>query len=92
MMRIFVGGCGLPIRGYGKEEFTVNADELVRVFKQLFHEGNIRRIVIKDEKRTLLLDVLVSNGVIGVVIAPWLAALGAIAVIASKCTIEIIRV
>jgi len=83
--------CGQPLKGYEKEEFTVDADELVRIVKELFHEGNIRRIIIKDEQGNRLLDIPVTIGIIGAVIAPWLAALGAIAAIASKCTIEVIR-
>jgi uncharacterized membrane protein YvbJ len=83
--------CGTPIKGFEKEEFKVDADDLVKTVKKLFHEGNICRIKIKDEKGNLLLDLPVTIGVIGVVIAPWLAALGAIAAIATNCTIEITR-
>ena len=65
----------------------VDADQLVETIKDLIHEGNVRRIIVKDEKGRLLLEIPVTIGVIGVLIAPWLAALGAIAAIATKCTI-----
>jgi len=60
--------------------------------KRLVHEGNVRRILIKDEQGNRLLEIPVNIGIIGAVLAPWLAALGAIAAIVTKCTIEVIRV
>ena len=87
----FCQSCGRPLDGFETESFTVNADDLVRTVKQLLHEGNITRIVVKDEQGRQLLDIPVTIGVIGAVIAPWLAALGAIAAIATRCTIEITK-
>ena len=59
--------------------------------KELLHEGNVTRIIVKDEKGNLLLEIPATIGVIGVVLAPWLAALGAIAAIATNCKIIVIR-
>lgn len=70
-----------------REEFVIESDQLIETIKKLIHEGNVRRIIIKDENDKLLLEIPVTIGVIGVLIAPWLAALGAIAAIATRCTI-----
>ncbi|KYK38662.1 MAG: hypothetical protein AYK18_06500 [Theionarchaea archaeon DG-70] len=65
----------------------MESDQLIEKIKELIHEGNVRRIIVKDEEDRLLLEIPVTIGVIGALIAPWLAALGAIAAIATKCTI-----
>ena len=83
--------CGASIKGFKTEEFTVSSDDLVKTVKKLLHEGNVRRIIIKDEKGKILLDLPVTVGLIGAVIAPWLAALGVIGAIATKCTIVVER-
>jgi len=83
--------CGASTKEVKTEEFTVSSDDLVKTVKKLLHEGNIRRIIIKDEKGKLLLDIPVTIGVIGVVIAPWLAALGVIGAIATNCKIVVER-
>ena len=70
-----------------REEFVIESDQLIETIKKLIHEGNVRRIIIKDENDRLLLEIPVTIGVLGALIAPWLAALGAIAAIATKCTI-----
>jgi len=73
------------------EEFSVSADDLVKKVKELLHEGNVTRVIIKDEKGKVLLDMPVTVGVIGVLFAPWLAALGAIAALAANCKIVVER-
>ena len=83
--------CGTPVVEVAREEFSVSADNLVKTVKELIHEGNIRRIIIKDEEGKLLLDMPVTVGVVGVILAPWLAALGAIAALATRCTITVER-
>ncbi|KYC44400.1 MAG: Double zinc ribbon [Candidatus Methanofastidiosum methylothiophilum] len=72
-----------------REEFFVDADHLVEEIKKLFDEGIATRIIIKDEKDRTLLDIPVVAGLVGAVIAPWLAAVGAIAAIAVKCKIVV---
>jgi uncharacterized protein DUF4342 len=73
-----------------KESFKVAADKLVDAVKSLLHEGNVRRIVIKHDTRTVA-EFPLSVGVVGAVIAPVLAAVGAIAAVLSECTIEVER-
>lgn len=70
-----------------REEFVIESDQLIEKIKELIHEGNVRRIIVKDEEDRLLLEIPVTIGIIGALIAPWLAALGAIAAIATRCTI-----
>jgi len=59
--------------------------------KALIHEGNIRRIAVRNEAGETLLEIPVTVGFIGVLLAPYLAALGAIAAMATKCTIAVER-
>ena len=75
-----------------KEEFKVRGEELVEKVKQLIHEGNVRRLIIKDESGKVYLEIPVTFGVIGALIAPMLAAVGAIAAMVAHFQIEVIRV
>lgn len=83
--------CGTAVRGTNWEEVNVAADDLVSRVKKLIQEGNVRRIVIKNEKGQTLLEIPVTAVAIGALIAPYLAALGAIAAIATRATIHIER-
>jgi CBS domain-containing protein len=83
--------CGTPVGKVVKEEFSVSADNLVKKVKELIREGNVRRIIIKDEEGKLLLEMPMTVGVVGVILAPWLAALGTIAALATRCTITVER-
>ena len=83
--------CGTPVSEGLREEFSVSADNLVKRVKELLHEGNVRRIIIKDDEEKILLEMPVTVGVVGVILAPWLAALGAIAALATRCTITVER-
>jgi len=74
-----------------EESFSVSSEDLVQKVKELFHEGNVRRITIKSEEGKTLLDIPVTVGVIGIVLVPWLAAIGAIAALATNCTIVVQR-
>ena len=87
----FCRSCGAPVTPVRREEFSVSSDDLVKRVKQLLHEGNVRRIIVKDEEGKTMMEIPVTLGVIGVLIAPWLAALGAIAALATKCTIVVER-
>jgi hypothetical protein len=72
-----------------KEEFRVNGEELVKKVKELLQEGNIRRITIKDKNGKELLVFPLTIGVVGTVIAPVFAALGALAALIGECTISV---
>ena len=73
------------------EEFTVNGEELLAKVKSLINEGNIRRIIIKDESGKVLVELPLTIGVVGAILAPVLAAVGAIAALVTKCTIVVER-
>lgn len=73
-----------------KESFKVAADQLVDAVKKIVHEGNVRRVVIKQEGRTVV-EFPMTVGVVGTVFAPMLAAVGALAAVLTECTIEVER-
>jgi hypothetical protein len=83
----FCYACGAAVSNVVREEFTVSSDDLIEKVKKLLREGNITRIIVKDERGTVLLEIPATVGFIGVVIAPWLAALGVIAALATNCKI-----
>jgi len=71
------------------EEFRVNGDEILTKIKELIQEGNIRRIVIKNEEGKALIDIPLTVGVVGTIIAPQLAAISAIASLVTNGTIVV---
>lgn len=71
------------------EEFKVSGEELLAKIKKLIKKGNIRRIIIKNEKGKTLIEIPLTYAVIGAVIAPVLAAVGAIAALVTNCTIVV---
>lgn len=73
------------------ETERLTGTSLIDRVKELIHEGNVRRIIIKNDEGDVIVELPVTVGVIGVVFAPALAAVGAIAALLSSCTIEIIR-
>lgn len=73
------------------EEVTVTGEKLVSTVKELVHQGNIRRITIKNRKGENLIDIPLTIGVVGILLLPTLAALGAIAALVTECTIVIER-
>ena len=81
--------CGAKVSKITREEYTVSADTLVDRVRELLHEGNVTRIIVKDMKGKELLELPATIGVIGVVLAPWLAALGVIAALATNCKIVV---
>ena len=74
-----------------RESFKAEGEQVLEKVKQLVHEGNVRRVVVKHEGRTVA-EFPLTAGVVGAVIAPVLAALGALVAVMKDCTIEIERV
>jgi hypothetical protein len=74
------------------EEFKLNGGEVINKIKELIHEGNIRRIIIKNEEGKTYVEIPLTNGLVGVALAPILAAVGAIAALASNLTIVVEKV
>ncbi len=73
------------------EEIQVLGRDLVEKVKELIHEGNVRRIIVKDEKGNTFVEIPVTVAAIGAVLAPLLAALGAISALVAKFTIVVVR-
>jgi hypothetical protein len=71
------------------QEFSVTGEQVVDFIKKALHEGNIRRIVLKDESGKALLEIPVTIGVVGVILLPVWAAIGAAAALVAKMTIVI---
>ena len=88
---VFCYECGAPVSKVVREEFSVSAENLVERVKELLHEGNVTRIIVKSDSGKVLLEIPATIGVIGAVIAPWLAALGVIAALATNCRIVVER-
>ena len=72
------------------ETFKVTGDDLLRRVKEILHEGNVRRVVIKQGTRTVV-EFPVTVGVVGALAAPSLAAVGTLAALLTECTIEVER-
>jgi len=83
--------CGSPTKKAVKEVYSVSSEDLVKSIKELIHEGNITRIIVKNEKDETLLEIPATVGLIGAVLVPWMAALGVIAAMATKCKIIVVR-
>lgn len=77
--------------GTRKEEFKVDGEGLLKKVKEIIKEGNVRKITIKDKKGKELIVFPLTIGVVGAVIAPVLAAVGAIAALVGECTIAVER-
>jgi hypothetical protein len=71
------------------EEFRVNGEDLLAKIKNLLHEGNIRRIIIKDKDGKVVMEIPLTIGVVGVLLAPTLAAIGAIAALLTEATVVV---
>jgi len=74
-----------------EEEIKVKGEQLLEKTKQIIKEGNVRKITIKDKGGNVILSIPVTIGVIGAVLAPILAAVGAVAALVAECTISVER-
>ena len=72
------------------EELQVMGEQLLAKVRELLHEGNVRRIIIKQEGRTIM-EFPLTIGVVGVVAAPVLVAIGAVSALIAQCSIEVVR-
>lgn len=79
------------VKKNAQETFKVTGENLLKKVKELIKEGNVRKITIKDKKGKTLAEFPLTVGVVGAVIAPILAAIGAIAALVGECTISVER-
>jgi Domain of unknown function (DUF4342) len=75
-----------------KEEFRVRGDAVIAKIKEILHEGNIRRITLKGEEGNTLIEIPLTIGVVGVLLLPVWAAIGAIAALAANLTIVVEKI
>ena len=73
------------------EEFKINGDDLVAKIKDIIRQGNAKKITIRGKDGNEILSFPVTVGVAGILLAPVFAAVGAIAALATECTIVIER-
>ncbi|MFO7733907.1 MAG: DUF4342 domain-containing protein [Candidatus Aminicenantes bacterium] len=73
------------------EEFRLTGGEILNKVKEVIHQGNVRRIILKDEQGKTFLEIPLTVGVVGAIVAPILAAVGAIAALASNLTIVVVK-
>jgi hypothetical protein len=73
------------------EKIDVTGGHLVEKVKELVHEGNVRRLIIKDSDGKTVMEVPVTLGLVGFLIAPTMAAIGALAALAADYSIEVER-
>lgn len=73
------------------EQFKLYGHELLAKIKELIKEGNVRRIIIKNEKGKVMMEIPMTFAVVGAVFAPVLAAVGALAALMTKCSLEVER-
>ncbi|MEK7125485.1 MAG: DUF4342 domain-containing protein [Patescibacteria group bacterium] len=72
-----------------QEEFKVSGEQIVAKIKELIKEGHARKIIIKNDKGRVMLEIPLALGAVGALIAPILAAVGAAAALMTKCTIVV---
>jgi hypothetical protein len=82
---------GAYMKKKSQSEYRVRGEELLKKIKELIAEGNIRKITIKNKEGTPIIVLPLTIGVVGAVIAPALAAVGAIAALVTDCTISVER-
>jgi hypothetical protein len=82
----------MPEKKTRTEEFNVNGEELLTRIKELLRQGNIRRVIIKNKEGRILMEIPLTIGVVGALLAPTLAAIGAIAALLSEATIVVEKV
>jgi Domain of unknown function (DUF4342) len=73
------------------EEFKLNGEDLLKKVKELIAEGNIRRVTIRNKEGKTIVEVPLTIGLVGAVLAPPLAAIGAIAALVTECTLVVER-
>jgi hypothetical protein len=73
------------------EEIQVMGRDLVDKVRELIHEGNVQRIIVKDEHGNTFIEIPVTVAAVGVLLAPLLAAVGAISALVAKFTIVVVR-
>ncbi len=75
----------------GQEEFKVSGNEIIKKVKEIIKAGNARKIIIKNEKDEIVLELPLTWGAVGAVLVPALAVIGTLTALLTKCTIVVVR-
>ncbi len=75
----------------GDEEFKISGEEVLKKVKEIIKEGSARKIIIKNEKGEEVVTIPLNVGAVGAILAPALAAIGAVAALLTKCTIVVVK-
>lgn len=75
----------------GYEELQVMGEQLLGRVRELMHQGNVRRIIIKQSDGRTVLEIPLTVGLVGALVAPQVAAIGAIGALLAQCSIQIVR-
>jgi hypothetical protein len=75
-----------------QEEFKLDGSQVIDKIKELIHQGNVRRIILKDEQGRTVIEIPLTLGVVGAALLPVLAAVGAIAAMAARMTIVVEKI
>ncbi|HEX5439933.1 MAG TPA: DUF4342 domain-containing protein [Ktedonobacterales bacterium] len=73
------------------EQYQLTGDDVISKIKQIVHEGNVRRVLIRNAEGHVIVEFPLTVGVVGAALAPMWAAVGAIVALVTDCTIEIER-
>ena len=85
------GETGEETTGEAREEYSVCGEDLLGRVKELVREGNIRRITIRSDEGNTLIEIPLAIGVVGAMLLPVWAAVGAVAALVTNCTIAVER-
>jgi hypothetical protein len=85
----YLGDLSMNEQKVRTEEFRVEGEKVVEKIKELLHEGNIRRVILKDKDGRILIEIPLTIGVVGAILLPVWAAIGAIAALAAELTIVV---
>lgn len=82
---------GRPDEAPDEERFEVRGEDALAKIKELVREGNVRRIIIENDQGETLIEIPLTIGVVGAVLLPVWAAIGAVAAVVTNCTIRVER-
>ena len=74
-----------------EQDFKVSGHDVVKKIKEIIKAGNARRIILKNEKGEVMMEIPMTFAVVGVALAPVLAAVGALAALVAECTITVVK-
>jgi len=79
----------MPTKKKTTQTFNIKGEEVLAKVKEVIKEGNVRKISIKDKKGKIVVEFPMTVGVVGAVLAPMLAAVGAVAALLTECSISV---